>query len=79
MPIRYRIDILSALKNGGYSTYRIRKENIFSENTLQAFRTGKMVSYNTIAKLCELLDCQPGDLLMYEKPVAQHDVDVIEK
>lgn len=65
MPIRYKVDILQALKDKGYSTYKLRKEKIFAENTLQAFRSGDMVSYNTVAKLCELLECDIGDILQY--------------
>ena len=70
MAIVYKIDILAALKEKGFSTYRLRKDKIFAEATLQAFRTGEMVSYNTIAKLCELLECDVGDLLHYERESA---------
>lgn len=65
--IRYKIDILQALKDKGYSTYRLRKDKIFAEATLQAFRSGDMVSYNTLAKLCDLLGCDVGDVLHYER------------
>lgn len=65
MPVCYKINIISALKEKGYTTYKIRNDKIFSENTLQAFRSGKMVSFDTIGKLCEMLNCQPGDLLAY--------------
>ena len=68
MPIAYKIDVLQALKDAGYSTYKLRKDKIFAEATLQAFRVGDMVSYNTIAKLCELLNCDVGDLLHYQAP-----------
>lgn len=67
MPIKYRIDVIAALKAAGYSTYRIRKEKIFSEATLQSFRTGKIASQASLELLCKLLKCQPGDLLMYEE------------
>ena len=67
MPFRYKIDILAALKEKGYSTYRIQKEKIFAEATLQLFRQGVIASQSTLEKLCELLDCQPGDILIYEK------------
>ena len=66
MPIRYKVDILQALKDKGFSTYRLRKDKIFSENTLQAFRSGDMVSYPTVGKLCELLGCDVGDILCYK-------------
>lgn len=67
MAITYKMDVLQALKDAGYSTYRLRKDKIFAEATLQAFRSGDMVSYATIAKLCELLRCDVGDILHYER------------
>ena len=65
MPIRYKIDILEALKSAGYTTYKIRKENLFGQATLQQFRRGEIVSWGNIDKLCQLLDCQPGDIVEY--------------
>lgn len=65
MPIRYKTDILEALKTKGYSTYRIRKEKLLAESTVQAFRRRELVSLDNIARICELLDCQPGDILEY--------------
>ena len=67
MPISYKIDIIAALKEKGYNTNRIRKEKILSESTLQAFRDNKIVSWQIIERLCEMLDCQPGDLVEYVK------------
>lgn len=67
MPIKYKLDVLSALKAKGYSTYKIRKEKILSESTIQAFRRGDLVSLDNIARVCELLNCQPGDILEYEE------------
>lgn len=63
--IAYKIDVLAALKDRGFSTYRIRKDKIFSESTLQAFRSGDTVSYPVIEKLCQLLGCDVGDVLHY--------------
>lgn len=57
--------ILERLKQAGYSTYRLRIEKIIAEGTLQAIRTGKTISNETLNLLCKLLDCQPGDLLEY--------------
>lgn len=67
MPIRYKTDILEALKTKGYSTYRIRKEKLLAESTVQAFRKGELVSLDNIARICELLGCQPGDILEYRE------------
>ena len=63
--IEYKIDILAELKKKGFSTYRIRKEKLFAESTLQAFRNNETVSFNVLGKLCQLLDCDIGDLLHY--------------
>lgn len=66
MPVKYKIDVLSELKNIGFSTYKLRKEKILSESTIQQLRNNELVSWTNIARLCELLNCQPGDILEYE-------------
>lgn len=67
MPIVYKIDILSALKEAGYNTNRLRKEKLLSEGVIQSLRENKYIALNNISKVCELLDCQPGDLIEYVK------------
>lgn len=51
------------MKEAGITTYRIRKERILSEGTLQNLREGKYVTTETIEKLCLLMDCTPNDLM----------------
>lgn len=65
MPIQYKIDVLSALKEAGYNTNRLRKEKLLSEGVLQALRENRYISMQNVSKICELLSCQPGDLLEY--------------
>lgn len=65
MPIIYNKNILDNLKSRGFTTYRIRKEKLLSESTLQKLREDKPITTETIAILCKLLDCQPGDILEY--------------
>ena len=67
MPIIYKLDIIAALKAAGYSTYRIRKEKLLGEATLQKLRNGDPVSWENISTICQLLNCQPGDLLEYRE------------
>lgn len=67
MPIKYKIDIISALKESGYNTNTIRKEKLLSEGTLQSLRNGKYISMDAISKICRLLNCQPGDIMEYEE------------
>ena len=67
MPIKYKKEILPILKEAGYNTTKLRKEKILSEGVIQALREDKYISLQNISKICELLDCQPGDLLEYVK------------
>ena len=70
MPLRYKIDILAALKEKGITTYKIRQEKILNESTVQKLRASKGVSWENLETLCRLLDCQPGDLMEYIKDPA---------
>ena len=63
--IKYKIDIIQALKQVGYSTYKIRKEKVFTESQLQQMRDHKLLTQEALNKVCTLLDCQPGDILEY--------------
>ena len=67
MPIVYKIDILAALKEKGYNTNRLRKEKLLSEGVIQSLRENKYIALQNISKICELLDCQPADLMEYVK------------
>ena len=84
MPIKYKIDVLAALKAAGYNTNRIRKEQLLSESTLQRLRKGELINGENLGKLCELLRCQPGDILEYvpeEAPPApelSEDISVLD-
>lgn len=66
MPIKYD-KLLAILKEKGYTTYRIRKEKIVGQATWSKIQNGGDIDTRTIAKLCDILNCQPGDILEYEK------------
>lgn len=63
--IRYKIEILPALKAAGYSTNKIRTDKLMGQATLQQLRHGELASWKTIDTVCRLLACQPGNLLEY--------------
>ena len=65
--LKYKIDVLATLKEKGYNTNKIRTEKIMGEAMLQKIRKGEMVSWSVFEKLCDLLDCQPADLIEYIK------------
>lgn len=65
MPIQYKTEILPLLKDVGYNTTRLRREKVLSESTIQALRTGRVVSIDNLSRICSMLNCQPGDLIEY--------------
>lgn len=72
MPIIYKIDVLKALKERGYNSYVLSKkdnmgDNYIGQRQLQQIRKGEIVSTACLEKLCKLLDCQPGDILLFEE------------
>ncbi len=65
--LRYKIDVIEALTASGYTSYRIRKEKLIGEASLQDIRQGKVVGIKALDQLCSLLDLQPGDIIEYRK------------
>lgn len=61
----YKINVLAALKDVGYSTTRLRKEKMLNESAIQYLRDGKPIGPVPLNTLCMLLNCQPGDILGY--------------
>lgn len=64
--IVYKIDIMGALKQKGYTSYRVRKEKIFGEATMTKFRKKEYINFENLNLLCQLLECQPGDIIEYK-------------
>ena len=65
MAIRYKIDVMAALKEKGYSSTRIRDEKLIGQSYLQQLRHGELVSWKTIDTICKLLECDVGDIVEF--------------
>ena len=63
--IIYKIDVIDTLKEAGYNSTRILRENILSQSAMQKLRKGEPVGIKTLDRLCELLDMQPGNIIKY--------------
>jgi len=66
MAIIVRLDVMLALR-------KVRAKDVaeqigLSETNLSLLRSGKVkgVRFETLARLCEVLACKPGDLLDFE-------------
>lgn len=65
MPIVYD-KLFDLLKEKGYTTYKIRQTKLIGQGTLTALKNGTGgLDAKTLARLCKVLECQPGDLMAY--------------
>ena len=71
MPVKYKFDVLLALKEAGYNTTKLRKEKLLAEGVIQSLRDGKAISCQNLGRICDLLNCQPGDILEYEQEAGE--------
>lgn len=58
-------DVLQKLSSAGWSAYRLVKERKMGNATIQRIRNGESVSTDTIDTICELCQCQPGDIMSH--------------
>jgi putative transcriptional regulator len=67
MPIIVRLDVMIARRK--ISSKELAARIGITEANLSLLKRGhvKGVRFETLAKLCRELDCQPGDLLEYEE------------
>lgn len=70
MPIRVTLDEMLARR--GMKARELAAEVGISETQLSLFRSGKVkgIRFRTLAKLCAVLECGPGDLLGYDRDAA---------
>ena len=66
MPIRVTLDAMLARR--GMTARELAAQIGISETQLSLFRGGKVkgLRFRTLAKLCAVLGCEPGDLLGYD-------------
>lgn len=71
----YKINIIEELKKAGYNTTVIRRRRLINENSLTAIRRDKPISWSTLEKICDLLNCQPGDIIGSRQEEQQISID----
>lgn len=71
--LKYKMDVLSELKNHGYTTTRLRQEKLLNESALQYIRKGKPIGPVPLDALCRLLECQPGDIMEWIPDTAEEE------
>ena len=66
MAIKVNLDVLMAQKKKGLT--ELAKEVDVTLSTLSILKNNKAkaVRFSTLVSICKALDCQPGDILVYE-------------
>lgn len=64
--IRYKIEIIPALKKIGINTTTAKISGIFGQDTMKKFRKGDTnISLEVLNRLCCVLELQPSDIIEY--------------
>lgn len=64
-----KVNLDSVLKKRGITSKELAEKIGITEANLSILKTGKAkgVRFNTLISICRELDCQPGDILEYQK------------
>lgn len=73
--LRYKVNILQALKEKGYNSGVLRRRHILGETEIQKLREGVPVGIVAFDRICGLLHKQPGALLEWVPDPAPEDRD----
>lgn len=67
MPIIIHLDVLLAQRKMRLNTLADLVD--ITPQNLSVLKSGRAraIRFDTLEKICEILDCQPGDILSYEK------------
>jgi putative transcriptional regulator len=73
MPIRVRLGVMLAERN--VKSKELAEHVGITEANLSLLKQGKVkgVRFDTLERICEFLDCQPGDLFRYEPASTSKD------
>ena len=64
-----RVNLGVVMEKQGISSKELAKEIGITPANLSILKTGKAkgISFATLNKLCQILKCQPGDILSYDQ------------
>lgn len=73
MSIIVNLDVVMAKKK--ISSQELADKIGITQANLSILKTnkGKAIRFTTLDKICEILDCKPGDILDYQKESEKHD------
>lgn len=65
------------LKEKGESWYSLTKRYHLSDNLLHRLKHNLPINTVTLDRLCEILDCEPTDILTYQKDSKEPDINLL--
>lgn len=66
MAYRYKIDVVKALSEKGFTSYKIKQGNLLSQGTLKKLKEGGNVTLDTLDAVCCMLRLDIGDIIEIE-------------
>ena len=74
MPIIVNLDVMMAKRK--IRSKELAEQIGITEANLSILKTGKAkaMRFSTLSAICEVLDCQPGDILVYESEVFDEEL-----
>ncbi len=74
MPIIVNLDVMMARRK--IRSKELAEQICITEANLSILKTGKAkaIRFTTLTAICEVLNCQPGDILVYESEVQEEEL-----
>lgn len=66
MAYKYRIDVVQALSDKGFTSYKIKQNSLLSQGTLKKLKGGGNVTLETLDAVCCMLRCNIADIIEIE-------------
>ena len=70
MPVSYS-KLFTLMQDKGIKKVDLRNKYKINPKTVDSLVNNRSVTVDTIMQLCEILECQPGDLMEYVKEPVQ--------
>ena len=67
MAIKVNLDVLMAQKKKGLTELAKEVDITLANLSILKNNKAKAVRFSTLESICKALDCQPGDILIYEE------------
>ena len=61
--IGYKVNVLKVLKSKGFTQTALRGKKLLGQSCIESLRIGEPISMRSLSKICDLLECEPGDVI----------------